>query len=41
MLVKLENMKIADVATALGISVRTVNNDLAKVLARLAQLRRP
>jgi RNA polymerase sigma-70 factor (ECF subfamily) len=41
MLVKLENMKIANVAATLGISVRTVNNDLAKAMARLAQLRGP
>lgn len=40
MLVKLENMKISSVATALGVSVRTVNNDLAAAMARLAQLRR-
>jgi RNA polymerase sigma-70 factor (ECF subfamily) len=39
MLVKLENMKIANVAAALGVSVRTVNNDLARAMARLAQLR--
>lgn len=39
MLVKLENMKIASVASALGVSVRTVNNDLTKALAKLAQLR--
>jgi RNA polymerase sigma factor (sigma-70 family) len=41
MLVKLENMKIANVATTLGVSVRTVNNELARAMARLAQLRRP
>jgi RNA polymerase sigma-70 factor (ECF subfamily) len=41
MLVKLENMKIANVAATLGISVRTVNNDLVRALARLAQLRQP
>lgn len=41
MLVKLENMKISSVATALGISVRTVNYDLASAMAQLARLRRP
>lgn len=41
MLVKLENMKISSVATTLGISVRTVNYDLATGMATLAQLRRP
>jgi RNA polymerase sigma factor (sigma-70 family) len=39
MLVKLENMKIASVASTLGISVRTVNNDLTRALACLAKLR--
>jgi DNA-directed RNA polymerase specialized sigma24 family protein len=34
-------MKIANVAATLGISVRTVNNDLVRALARLAQLRQP
>lgn len=39
MLVKLENMKIANVAATLGVSIRTVHGDLAKAMARLAQLR--
>ncbi|MGH8250831.1 MAG: RNA polymerase sigma factor [Steroidobacteraceae bacterium] len=39
MLVKLEQMKIANVAVALGVSVRTVANDLARAVARLARLR--
>ena len=39
MLIKLEQMKVASVAAALGVSVRTVNKDLAKAVARLAQLR--
>lgn len=39
MLVKLEQMKIATVAASLGLSVRTVNKDLAKAVARLARLR--
>jgi RNA polymerase sigma factor (sigma-70 family) len=39
-LVKLEQMKIANVARVLGVSVRTVGKDLARGLARLARLRR-
>jgi len=39
MLVRLEQMKIATVADALGISVSAVNKHLAKAAARLAQLR--
>ncbi len=40
MLVKLEQMKIANVAQVLGVSVRTVGKDLAKAASRLARLRR-
>lgn len=38
-LVKLERMKIANVAQVLGVSVRTVGKDLARALSRLARLR--
>jgi RNA polymerase sigma factor (sigma-70 family) len=40
MLIKLEQMKVATVADMLGISTSTVNKDLAKGIARLAELRR-
>jgi len=39
MLVKLEKVKIATVADALGISVSAVNKHLARGLARLAEMR--
>lgn len=40
MLIKLEQMKVATVADMLGISTSTVNKNLAKGIARLAELRR-
>jgi RNA polymerase sigma factor (sigma-70 family) len=40
MLVKLERMKIPNVAQVLGVSVRTVGKDLARAAARLARLRK-
>jgi RNA polymerase sigma-70 factor (ECF subfamily) len=40
MLVKLEQMKIANVARVLGVSVRTVGKDLARAASRLAQARK-
>jgi len=40
MLIKLEQMKVANVADLLGISISAVNKHLAKGLARLAVLRR-
>jgi len=39
MLVKLERMKIANVALALGVSARTIAKDLAKAIAWLAKQR--
>jgi RNA polymerase sigma factor (sigma-70 family) len=39
MLVRLEQMKIANVALALGVSVRTIAKDLARAVARLARMR--
>ena len=38
-MVKLENMKLANIAATLGVSVRTVSNDLTAAVARLAELR--